>query len=125
MCRAARREANEVMGDSEAMETAMGRTVNRMDSTALEFMTGDLDSALSRGLAQGNRDASIMAQMQAPIPAGAIRADIKLDKVPSDDPLAYTMGFMSGFQGRQLDGPQEDLADAYITGRKPSPDWIS
>jgi len=133
--RAARVEANQLMADARALETAMGRVVNKMGSTALEFMTGDLDAALARGLAAGTTDARIMAQMQAPIPPGPLVANIKMSAIPSDDPIAYSMGFLSGFQGREETEATEDLADAYISGREhganvrlkrqPIPEWVS
>lgn len=116
--REARREAIEMMRDSETLSTALGKSVNAIGSTAAEFMIGDMDSAMSRGLAQGDTNARIMAQMHRPIPQGGVSASITMGDVPSDDPIAYSMGFLAGFQGSEETTPRDDLADAYLKGRE-------
>jgi hypothetical protein len=61
--RAGYRAANEAL-DPDALEEMLARPVNAIGSTAAEFMRGDIDSAIKRGLASGNRDAQIFAKMQ-------------------------------------------------------------
>ena len=61
--------------------------------------------------------------------------DVRMGDVPSDDPLAYTMGFMGGYHGSELPEERSELADAYLEGRdhgadvrigrKPVPAWVS
>lgn len=142
--RAARQDAETFIEDEDALEDRLdGAPVNAMGSTPREFMRGDFDSALARGLAKGDRSAGIVAQMQAPIPRGvALQASVTLQDdslmaLSNGDPLAYTMGFMDGFQGREMpEAPEGDsLADAYVKGREhgadvrlgrqPKPDWIN
>lgn len=141
--RAARQDAETFIEDEDALEDRLdGAPVNAIGSTPREFMMGDLDAALSRGLARGDTGAGIVAQMQAPIPRGvALQASVTLQApdlmtLSDGDPLAYTMGFMHGFQGSALpEAPEgDDLAPAYVKGRahgadvrlgrQPKPDWI-
>lgn len=141
--RAARRDAESYIEDADTLEDRLdGAAVNAIGSTPREFMRGDIGAALSRGLAAGDRSAGILAQMQAPIPRGALQASVTLQDdslmaLSNGDPLAYTMGFMDGFQGSALpEAPEDDsLAPAYVKGRehgadvrlgrKPKPDWIN
>lgn len=128
------REAEDYRRDEQAREDRLdGAPVNAIGSTPREFMQGDIDAAISRGLAKGDPSARIMAQCSNPIP-GAVSANIVFGSVPSDDPLAFTMGFMAGFQGTtDVEDPSE-LAEAYIKGRElgadvrmgrqPVPDWV-
>jgi hypothetical protein len=64
LMREARRDAQTYARDSAALDEKMSRPVNAIGSTAAEYMRGDLDSAITRGLASGNKDAQIMAKMQ-------------------------------------------------------------
>lgn len=64
LLRDAYRHANEYARHPDALADALGRTVNAIGSTAAEFMTGDLDAAVSRGLKAGNPEAQIFAKMQ-------------------------------------------------------------
>lgn len=139
LIRQAKRISRELSSDAGAYERAMSRPVNALGSTAREYAAGDLDSALSRKLAAGDTGARILAQMQAPIPPGPLACSIALGAIPSDDPIAYSMGFMDGFQGRPMPEPEEPedgggLADAYLSGREhgadvrigrqPMPEWV-
>ena len=62
--------------------------------------------------------------------------DMDMNSAPSDDPIAYCMGFMHGYGGDPLvlkGEKKKDLAKAYIAGhrlgrevkagRKPMPVW--
>ena len=134
------REAEDYRQDEQAREERLdGAPVNAIGSTPREFMSGDIDAAMSRGLAAGQVNAKVMAQMYHPIPTGAVSANIGIGAMQAegiDDPLAYSMGFLEGFQGSELPVTEEDdsLADAYIKGRshgadcrmrrQPLPAWI-
>ena len=113
-------------------------------------MHGDIMSAMERGVQKGDATAKIMAKMHGVTPenieavekagpraTGSIHASIRMGAIPSDDPLAFSMGFMNAMAGRGLDQPgttREELAEAYIAGHKlgwavragdvPRPDWI-
>ncbi len=123
------------LDDPDALEERMDRPVNKIGSSAREFARGDFDSALSRGLAEGNQSAQILAQMQSPLPRDqGLSAQVDLHAMPSDDPIAYMAGFMDGFQGSEMPAEREELAEAYIQGRshgadvrlgrQPKPEWI-
>lgn len=137
--RAAKRESRELSNDPDALEAALDKPVNAIGSTAREYARGDIDAALSRGLAAGEQKAQILAQMQAPIPRSqglSMQVDMSMiqGRGHSDDPIPYSMGFMHGFQGTELPDEREELADAYLKGRelgadvrlgrKPLPEWI-
>lgn len=66
----ARREARRVARrmaratrDEDKRADMMERPVNKIGSTAREYMTGDMNSAILRGIAAGDPDAEIMARM--------------------------------------------------------------
>lgn len=143
LIRTAKRESRLLDDPSERMER-LSRPVNKIGSTALEYMQGDLFSAMQRGVEKGDALAKIMAKMhgvpddkiaavEAQGPRGVVMAQITLQKVPSDDPLAYSVGFISGLAGNVLESERSDLADAYIEGYRlgvavrlgdePRPDW--
>ena len=148
--RAAKKRSYELEGDPEKLEELMERPVNQIGSTAREFMHGDMMSALDRGVRKGDAAAKIMAKMHGVTPEnidavekagprpGGFAASIRMGAIPSDDPLAFSMGFMNGVSGSGLDQPgvtREELAEAYIAGHKlgwavragdvPKPDWIA
>ncbi len=60
--RAAVRESK-ALDDPSAREAAMARPVNKIGSTAAEFAAGDINSAILRGLADGNPVANLMARV--------------------------------------------------------------
>lgn len=137
------------LDDPDAYEAAMAKPVNKLGSTAREFAQGDFNSALVRGVTAGDRSAKLMAKIQGaspeaieavekagPPPQG-FAAQVAIGKVPSDDPLAYTMGFMAAMGGSALDRPgtdRKELAPAYLegyrlgvavkSGSEPTPDWV-
>ena len=63
LIRAAKACSYEVTASCEAYEQAMAKPVNKLGSTAREFMTGDIDSAIGRGLEAGDHNAEIVALM--------------------------------------------------------------
>lgn len=130
----AKRESRRLEEDEDAHEAALDKPVNRIGSTAREFMVGDLDSAMARGLSKGDDTARLMAKISHPIPE-PLCCQVQLGAIPSDDPIAFMAGFMDGFQGSKLPNPGEDsLADAYLKGRdfggevrmgkRPIPGWV-
>jgi len=141
------REESASLDDPEAHEAAMNRPVNKIGSTAREFMQGDFASAMDRGVREGRTDAKIMAKMHGvpddviekvegqPLCVG-VSFSVKMrgtDAVPSDDPLAFTMGYMHARAGQGLDHDRKDLASEYVrgyqlgvdvkAGRAPKPEW--
>lgn len=147
--RECRKESYLLSRDRDAYEQRMERTVNKMGSTAREFMQGDMMSALDRGVRADKPEARLMAKMYGvseekmdaikgkPVPPVALSIRMQPvgapGTVPSDDPLAYSMGFMAALSGRGMDGPREELAKAYLEGYKlgvgvkageePMPEW--
>lgn len=61
--RSARREAKRLLKSSNARQEALQKPVNKIGSTAQEFMVGDLHSAILRGLSEGNKNAELMAKL--------------------------------------------------------------
>ena len=57
-----KRRSREIEKDSAIHEELMERPVNKIGSTAREFMRGDIESAIRRGVANGNQDARLMAK---------------------------------------------------------------
>lgn len=51
------------LDDPRAHRAAMARPVNKIGSTAAEFMAGDITSGMVRGIASGSADALIMGKM--------------------------------------------------------------
>lgn len=140
MMRNLKRESRALDCNTDKREALLSRPVNALGSTAREYALGDFDSAMARGLAQGDANARVMAQMHRPIPQGPLVASVKIQDstlatLSNGDPLAYMTGFMSGFQGTtDTIEDDEDFAPAYLKGREhgarvrmgldPAPDWI-
>lgn len=120
------RKANSLL-DPDALESAMNRPVNKIGSSAREFMNADFMSAIQRGCESGNQDARIMAKMHG-LPQDAI------DDTRPEDFLPYVMGYMAAMAG----SPKEtgkDIAPEYFrgytrgenvkAGKCPAPGWIT
>ena len=109
-CRA---ESYRLTRDANAYQAAMDRPVNRLGSTAREFMRGDLNAALARGLIAGNPSARIMVETR-----GLDPDETRRRVLAQDDPLAFLMGYMTGSRNGEKDDPGEDdtLAPAYLAG---------
>ncbi|MFA5053852.1 MAG: hypothetical protein WC565_07325 [Parcubacteria group bacterium] len=126
LLRAGKREARELAGDASEIEDRMSRPVNAIGSTANEYMRGDLDSAISRGVFAGRKEACIMAKMYG-------MDQCMIDDARPADWLPYLFGFMAGKAGQApMDDP--DLAPEYHlgfergqkvrAGAAPQPGWI-
>jgi hypothetical protein len=126
LIRAAKRESNELVTDDAAYHERMTRPVNALGSTALEYMQGDIHSAMRRGVENGNQDACLMAKIYG-APDDVIErvkeagpqpviTRVKLRRIPSDDPLAYMVGYQDAVASSPMAGPREDLAEAYVEG---------
>ncbi len=132
------------LDDPAAHEEAMNRPVNKLGSTAREYAQGDIYSAMTRGVSKGEASAKLMAKIHGasdddiaavegtPIPVG-VSFSVNLKKIPSNDPLAYSMGYMHALAGQGLKDNRNELADAYLegyrlgtdvkAGRAKSPEW--
>lgn len=130
LMRAARLESRD-LDDPKTHEAAMNRPVNRLGSTAREFMQNDTASAMVRGVREGSEQAKLIAKMYGvpdktieatevagPCSAKFLAAGICLGDVPSDDPIAFQAGYLVALSGAGLDSPRNELADAYIEGYK-------
>lgn len=125
LMRQAYHEANALL-DSAALESKLESTVNKIGSTAREFMSGDIFSAVQRGVESGRTDARIMAKMYG-APQEAI------DNTRPADWLPYLFGYTDAIAGisKQTD---PDLAPEYLrgfergenvkAGKCPPPGWI-
>lgn len=120
------------LDDGDAYEAAMNRPVNAIGSTAREYAQGDIYSAITRGVRKGDDKAKLLAKSYgasdeniakveeaAPAPQ-VFSMNVKLNDVPSDDPIAFQFGYMTALAGGGLDQgtDREDLAPAYIEGYK-------
>ena len=125
LLREAYAQANSLL-DPEALESAMDRPVNKIGSSAREFMAGDFMSAIQRGCESGNQDARIMAKMHG-IPQETI------DDTRPEDFLPYVMGYMAAINGSPKE-TGEDISPEYFrgyergqnvkAGKCPAPGWI-
>lgn len=96
------------LGRSEArnldIDEAMDRPVNKIGSTAREYMNGDFQSAVYRGVLEGRQDARIMAKLYGVDPDEHI-----------EDRLPFMMGFLAGKSGRP-NLANEDYSPHYTSG---------
>lgn len=149
MFREARKFSYSFDNDLQKHEEMMNRPVNKIGSTAREFMQGDFRSGMIRGISEGDAVAKIMGKMhgitdEAIDKIKGIETKVTVckfrmhpsnspDSVPSDDPLPYTVGFMAGINSAKMEDDREELAPSYIEGYKfgvsvrcgdnPWPDW--
>jgi hypothetical protein len=107
-----RREAREMSLDEDLLENRMGKVVNKLGSTAAEFMTGDIQSAVQRGVEKGEVTARIFAKMYG-VPQDQI--DRASDQRPSDW-LPYMAGYMDGRNGSKKPGRSPKVAPEYHQG---------
>lgn len=125
LLRQAYKEANALM-DLEALENKLEQPVNKLGSTAREFMAGDFTSAMQRGCESGNQDARIMAKMHG------VPQDVIDDTRPADW-LPYVFGYMAAIQHAPKD-TNPDISPEYfrgyqrgenvLAGKSPAPGWI-
>lgn len=57
------KESREISGSKSARRRAMDRKVNKLGSTAAEFMRGDINSGLIRGVIKGEESALLVAKI--------------------------------------------------------------
>lgn len=124
--REARREARELMTNSDRLESALDTPCNAIGSTAREFMQGDIFSGVQRGVESGKPEAHLVAKMYG-VPQQVI------DDVRPDDWLPYIMGYMTAkaFGEKETD---PDTSPEYFRGFErgervnrgecPPPSWI-
>lgn len=130
LLRDAYKSANALL-DESSLESALDRTVNKIGSSAREFMSGDIFSALQRGCESGKTDARIMAKMYG-VPQQTI------DDARPADFLPYVMGYMAGLNGspKEIGGAEgEEISPEYFrgyargenvkAGKCPAPSWIT
>lgn len=96
------------LGRSEAskldIDEAMDRPVNALGSTAREYMNGDFQSAVYRGIQEGGQQARIMSKLYGVDPDEHIK-----------DRLPFLMGFLAGKAG-QANEANEDYSPHYTSG---------
>lgn len=93
------------------LTAALKRPVNRIGSTAAEFMVGDTDSAVSRSVARGEHTGRLIAKMYG---ISQDKIDAASDARPSDW-MPYVTGYMDGASGASKRG-DSDLAPEYHSG---------
>lgn len=128
LLREARSEAHALARNTDELDERMSRPVNAIGSTASEYMRGDLNAAMVRGVTDGRHDARIMAKMYG-APQQAI--DDASNARPIDW-MPYLMGYMDGQNDSH--STSDDLAPEYEQGftrgklvrdgKAVAPDWI-
>lgn len=123
--REARSEAKSYL-DTDTLADALDRPVNALGSTASEYMRGDLDSAIGRGVLAGSPTARLVAKIHG-VPENVI------DDARPADWLPYFLGYQDGQMGEEK-RTDDDLAPEYhlgfdrgvnvAAGRAPAPGWI-
>lgn len=126
MLRTAYREAQCLL-EPDALERKLDQPVNKIGSTAREFMAGDTFSAVQRGCESGDPSARIMAKMY-----GANQQTI--DDIRPADWLPYAFGYMRALAGQEKE-TDPDMAPEYFrgyerglnvkAGKCPAPGWIT
>lgn len=125
LLREAYKLANELC-DDDALSEALEKPVNKIGSTAAEFMRGDFMSAMQRGCESGDPSARIMAKMHG-VPQQAI------DDTRPADWLPYVFGYMAGIDGREKETDPDTAAEYFRgyergqnvkSGKCPAPSWI-
>lgn len=122
----ARQESKSLI--EEGHEEAMTRTVNRLGSTALEYMVGDIFRPICRGVAQDSVAAGITAKMYKMDLEQAKAAGLQelagdtgvafqfRQQGPSPDPLAFAAGFSDGLAARAPREPRHKISPEYFRG---------
>jgi len=93
--RTAKRVSEYFQADQAALDFFMARPVNKLGTSALDYMKGNI-----------NMNASPKAGYYFIPPNGAVGFQVEQGKIPFKDPLAYITGFMAGLANTQevLDG---------------------
>lgn len=126
--REARRTANELL-NNRVLKKKLENSVNKIGSTALEYMRGDTFSALERGVEAGEPSARLMAKIHG-VPQNVI------DDARPKDWLPYLTGYMNAVHTEAVKPlvNHSDISPEYFRGfergvrvRKgeaPAPGWI-
>ena len=127
LLRMARREANSLRDDEVHLQKQMARSVNKIGSSAEEYMRGDFFSAMQRGCEEGDPSAQFLAKRHG-IPEEVYNNTRPYDFIP------YLMGYQDGIANRE-EKKHEDIAPEYARGYKRGiavrlgqakpPEWIS
>jgi len=112
LLRLARGEAHMLRRDAREMARRMKRPVNKIGSTAAEYMRGDVNSAIARGVSEGRHDARIMAKMGG---VDELTIDQTSDARPADW-MPYFVGYQDGLRGAHA--TERGLAPEYEHGYK-------
>lgn len=70
MMRSARKLASELKRDQRELEERLQKPVNKIGSTAQEYMTGDIHSAVLRGVSEGREDAQLALRLALTLGGG-------------------------------------------------------
>lgn len=125
LLRQAYSEANNLL-DESALESKLDCPVNKIGSSAREFMNGDFLSAIQRGVESGKPDARLMAKIHG-VPQETI------DNIRPDDWLPYLFGYMAAMDGGTKETDPDtspeyfrgyDRGLAVKAGTCPAPGWI-
>lgn len=131
----ARKLAYMLKRDAREMERRMALPINKIGSTAAEYMRGDIGSALQRGVAEGRHEARLMAKLYG---ADQFAIDQASDARPTDW-LPYMTGYQDGIRGEHASTKGTAPADGILApeyeqgyqrgvlvtaGEAVPPDWI-
>jgi len=113
----AKSAAAELLDDPSLHAEYLQTPVNAIGSTAMEFMKGDLTSAMDRALAQETEMVSMGPGMK---PVFTMRVDFDFVRRQgiSEDPMAFTYGYMHGQAGTGMDEGEGELASEYVRGHR-------
>ena len=121
-----RHEAMEALTD---LEDRLEKTVNKIGSTAREFMQGNIMGGLRRSVEAGQPEARLMAKMYGV-------DEYAIDDVRPDDWMPYWIGYLDGIHGGEpmKDEPKGSISPEYfrgyerakrvVKGECPAPGWI-
>ena len=106
----ARGAAHMLKRDAREMARRMRRPVNKIGSTAAEYIHNNITSAMARGVAEGRHDARIMAKMHG---VDELTIDRISDERPADW-MPYFVGYQDGIRGEHA--TERGLAPEYEQG---------
>jgi len=126
--RMARKAAHELL-DAGKLEEKMDQPVNKLGSTAREFIEGNIFAGIQRGVEAGKPESRLMAKMYGV-------DQYMIDDVRPDDFMPYFMGYMDALGGRTalVDTVEDKISPEYFRGYErgervkkgecPAPGWI-
>lgn len=110
LLRAARSAAHALKRDAQALVDRMNRPVNAIGSTAAEYMRGEFEPAIVRGVGEGRHTARLMARIGG---ADELTIDNISDARPADW-MPYFVGYQDGLRGDH--SVKHGLASEYEQG---------